>query len=54
MVSANFPVKKLKCKEDRHLYEVSWPLGVQLALEASPPASRPRSLSKGRRGSILS
>lgn len=54
MVSANFPVKKPKRKEDGHLQGVSGPLGVQLALEAGRPASCPRPLSKGHRGSILS
>lgn len=54
VVSANFPVKKPKHKEDGHLQGVSGPLGVQLALEAGRPASCPRPLSKGHRGSILS
>lgn len=53
-INPNFPMKKLKCKEGRHLHEVGSSSGVQLALETRPSSSSPWSLGKEHIGNILS
>lgn len=54
LVNPSYPVRKLEHKEGGHLREVSSSLGVQLGLEARPPASYPWILGKSHMESILS
>lgn len=53
-VNPRYPVRNLDRKEGGHLREVSSSSGVQLGLEARPPASRLWILGKGHTESILS